>query len=240
MDLISGLPDPPVGGEKYDQDLSRSLTFRENVLITLSSVTPASSVFIILPAIIATVGGASAMALALASVVGITVALAYAELSSAFPITGGEYAFVARTLGKQIGFALFLLTLVSGVLIIGVIASGIGTYLGAIWSPLAGNWVGIVVVLITTVVACFQIRTNAWVTGLFLVIELLAVGVLARTRLYSRHPTRLHPLARSYPQRPRANDHCGVWRDCRSGDHGSLCAQRVRNGRLLLGGDQAG
>ncbi len=179
MDLISGLPDPPVGGEKYDQDLSRSLTFRENVLITLSSVTPASSVFIILPAIIATVGGASAMALALASVVGITVALAYAELSSAFPITGGEYAFVARTLGKQIGFALFLLTLVSGVLIIGVIASGIGTYLGAIWSPLAGNWVGIVVVLITTVVACFQIRTNAWVTGLFLVIELLAVGVLA-------------------------------------------------------------
>ena len=34
-------------GISYQQQLSRSLTMRENILITLSSVTPASSVFII-------------------------------------------------------------------------------------------------------------------------------------------------------------------------------------------------
>ena len=164
---------------KYKQDLSRSLTFRENMLITLSSVTPASSVFIIIPAVINGVGGASALAFAIAALVGVMVALCYAELSSAFPITGGEYAFVARTLGKPVGFALFVLSLVSGVFILGVIASGTGTYLGVVWGSLSGEWVGIAVIVVTAVVGCFQIRTNAWVTGVFLLIELAALIVLA-------------------------------------------------------------
>lgn len=164
---------------KYAQDLSRSLTFRENILITLSAVTPASSVFIIVPAAITGIGGASALAFAIAAVIGVTIALCYAELSSAFPITGGEYAFVARTLGKPAGFALFVLSLVSGVFILGVIASGAGQYLGVVWGSLSGSWVGILIVALTAVVACFRIRTNAWVTGIFLAIELAALTVLA-------------------------------------------------------------
>ncbi|MFL5818921.1 MAG: APC family permease [Conexibacter sp.] len=164
---------------KYKQDLSRSLTFRENVLITLSAVTPASSVFVIVPSVINGVGGASALAFAIAALVGVAVALCYAELSSAFPITGGEYAFVARTLGKPFGFALFLLSLVSGVFVLGVIASGAEIYLGAVWGSLSGEWVGIVVILAASVVGCFHIRANALVTGLFLAIELAAVTVLA-------------------------------------------------------------
>ncbi|WP_196809301.1 APC family permease [Conexibacter woesei] len=183
---VSGMKPPglvpaagPPGGAKYDQDLSRSLTFRENVLITLSAVTPASSVFVIVPSVINGVGGASALAFAIAALVGVAVALCYAELSSAFPITGGEYAFVARTLGKPVGFALFVLSLVSGVFVLGVIASGAEIYLGAVWPSLSGSWVGIVVVLVTAVVGCLNIRTNAWVTGVFLVIELAAVAVLS-------------------------------------------------------------
>ncbi len=163
---------------KYQQDLSRSLTFRENILITLSSVTPASSVFIIIPAVINGIGGASALAFAIAALVGVTVALCYAELSSAFPITGGEYAFVARTLGKPVGFALFVLSLVSGVFILGVIASGTGTYLGVVWGSLAGNWAGIAVIVLTAIVGCLRIRANAWVTGIFLALELAALTVL--------------------------------------------------------------
>jgi len=37
---------------EYRQELARSLTLRENILITLSTVTPASSVFIIIPSLI--------------------------------------------------------------------------------------------------------------------------------------------------------------------------------------------
>lgn len=175
----AGTKTPGVAPAKYDQDLSRSLTFRENILITLSAVTPASSVFVIVPSVINGVGGASALAFAIAALVGVAVAFCYAELSSAFPITGGEYAFVARTLGKPFGFALFLLSLVSGVFVLGVIASGAEIYLGVVWGSLSGEWVGIVVILAASVVGCFQIRANAWVTGVFLVIELAAVTVLA-------------------------------------------------------------
>jgi amino acid transporter len=172
-------PDPAGTAGKYRQDLARALSFRENILITLSSVTPASSVFIIVPAMIVAVGGASALAMAIAALVGVTVAFCYAELSSAFPITGGEYAFVARTLGKAAGFALFVLSIVSCVLIIAVIASGVGTYLGVLWGALGGTWVGILVIVLTAIVGCVQIRTNAWITGVFLLIEMAALVVLA-------------------------------------------------------------
>ena len=168
----------PAAG-KYKAELSRSLTVRENVLITLSAVTPASSLFVIAPVVISGVGGASVMVYVVAAVIGIAVALCYAELSSAYPITGGEYAFVARTLGKPIGFALFIQTLISSVLVTGVLAEGAGTYLAVLWPALDAKMVGIAIILATMIVACFSIRLNAWVTGIFLILEVAALAIVA-------------------------------------------------------------
>ncbi|MFJ8925640.1 APC family permease [Streptomyces sp. NPDC102364] len=167
------------GAPKYAQQLSRSLTFKENVLITLSAVTPASSVFIIVPSVVQGVGGASAIAFAVAALAGVFMAFCYAELSSRYPVTGGEYAFAARTLGRPTGFAMFVLALVGGIGILAVVALGTGDYLGVVWGSLHGKGVGVAVVLIATVVALFNIRTNAWVTGVFLFLELAALVVLA-------------------------------------------------------------
>ncbi len=179
-------------GVKYAQELSRSLTFRETILITLSAVTPASSVFIIVPSVVKGIGGASAIAFAIAAVIGVVVAFCYAELSSAFPITGGEYAFVARTLGKSYGFALFLLLLVNYSLIQAVLASGVGTYLGVLWKSMDSNWAGVAVLIAVAVVGCLGIKTNAWVTGIFLFIEIAALAVL--TVLGSVHITQPLPV----------------------------------------------
>ncbi|WP_216849424.1 APC family permease [Pimelobacter simplex] len=175
------LDDAPPGERpaRYEQQLARSLTMRENIMITLSSVTPASSVFIIVPAILLGVGGASVLTLALAAIAAVLVGVCYAELSATYPVTGGEYTWAARLLGRPAGFATFLLTLVSGILIISVIALGTGDYLGAAWSGLSGSWVGVAVIVLTTGVAVLDIRTNAWVTGLFLATEVLALVVLA-------------------------------------------------------------
>lgn len=164
---------------KYRAQLSRSLSFRENILVTLSAITPASSLFVIGPAVISGIGGAAVTAYAIAGLIGITVALCYAELSSAYPITGGEYAFVARTIGKASGFALFVQTLVSGVLVTAVIAAGAGTYLAVLWPNLNATTVGVVTIVATSVVGCFHIRLNAWVTGAFLILEVLALAALA-------------------------------------------------------------
>lgn len=164
---------------RYRGELSRSLSLRDNVLITLSGVTPASSVFVIGPAVIAGVGGGAVLTYVIAALIGITVALCYAELSSAFPITGGEYAFVARTMGKPSGFALLVLTIVSGVFVVAVIASGVGTYLAVLWPGVNGTLVGVITILLTTIVGCLTIHLNARVTGTFLILEVIALVVVA-------------------------------------------------------------
>lgn len=106
-------------------------------------------------------------------------ALCYAELSSAFPITGGEYAFAARTLGRSTGFALFALGPLGGVLTVAVIALGTGDYLGVVWGSLGGKRTGLAVIALASLVAVLGIRLNAWVTGVFLAVELAAIAVLA-------------------------------------------------------------
>ncbi len=179
-----GLPEDPVpapaegGSGSYKQELARSLTIRGNILITLSAVTPASSVFIIIPAVLVAIGGASFIAFVVAAFVGIFMAFCYAELASAFPIAGGEYSFVARVLGKATGFALFLMNALTNILIIGVIALGTGQYLAAAVAGADSKWVGVVVIVICAGVAVLNIRTNAWVTGTCLFFEMAALAVL--------------------------------------------------------------
>ncbi|WP_029366553.1 APC family permease [Mycobacterium sp. UM_WWY] len=175
-----GVPGPtPAGRVAYQQELHRALSMKENILITLSAVTPASSVFIIVPTILLGVGGASVLTMLVGGFAAIFVALCYAELSATYPITGGEYTWAARLLGKPAGFAIFMLTLVSAVLIIAVIALGTGEYLGVAWEGLGGKWIGVAVIVVTTFVALLNIRTNAWVTGIFLAVEIAAVAVVA-------------------------------------------------------------
>lgn len=172
---VSAAPPP---ADHYEQELSRSLSLTGNVLITLSAVTPASSVFIIIPAVLLAIGGASFLAFLGAAVVGVCMALCYAELSTAFPIAGGEFSWVGRILGKATGFALFLMNTLSLMMIIGVIALGTGEYLAAAFSAANSKWVGVAVIVICAFVAILNIRTNAWVTGIFLVLEMGALVVL--------------------------------------------------------------
>jgi len=151
----------------YKQELSRELTLRQNILITLSAVTPASSVFIIVPAVLLAVGGASVMAMALGGLVALFVGMCYAELSARYPISGGEYTWAARILGKPIGFAVMLLTLVTGVLIIAVVALGTGLYLGVAVSGLSGSGVGLAVIVLSTIVAALRINAGPTPTAVF-------------------------------------------------------------------------
>jgi hypothetical protein len=91
--------DPPPGSapievERYEQELSRQLGMLGSIALTLSSVTPASSVFIIVPFIILTAGTGSFLAMVLAAVIGVFMAYCWAELSAAFLIAGGDYALI--------------------------------------------------------------------------------------------------------------------------------------------------
>ncbi|TPN18137.1 APC family permease [Mesorhizobium sp. B2-3-3] len=158
--------------------LDRALNALGTLMIVLSAVTPASSVFIIVPGVIALAGTGSFLSFVLAAVIGLFMAFVYAELSSAYPIAGGEYTMIGRTLGRFWGFVTLVLVFVSIVLIVAVIALGVGTYLGVLIPNLSPQWVGVVTIALAGTVAAMRIKLNAFVTGIFLGIEMLALLIL--------------------------------------------------------------
>ena len=167
-----------IPGTTYTQELSRSLTLLDNVMITLSSVSPASSVFIITPTLILGLAGGSVLAMVIGAVIGIFVAVCYGEVASAYPLTGGEYTWAARLLGKPAGFAIFLLSLVSATLILSIFAVGMLSLLPVISSSLSATWLVFVILGITTVISCLTIKANAFVTGTCLALEVIAIATL--------------------------------------------------------------
>lgn len=158
--------------------LDRGLSMMGTLFIVLSAVTPASSVFIIVPGVIALAGTGSFLSFVVAAVIGLCMAFVYAELSSAYPMAGGEYTMIGRTLGKTAGFITMVLVFVSIILIVAVVAFGVGGYLGVLIPGLNPLTVSIVTIAIATVIAIMNIKVNALVTGIFLGVELVALLIL--------------------------------------------------------------
>src|SRR5271168_3026418 len=96
--------------------LKRSMRVVGALLLTLSAITPASSVFVIVPLVFAQAGTGAFVSMAITALLSLPVAYVYAELSSAFPIAGGEYSMVGKTLGPGAGFATLALTAVGNML----------------------------------------------------------------------------------------------------------------------------
>ncbi|KQY09870.1 amino acid transporter [Mycobacterium sp. Root135] len=170
---------PPADAPTYDGTLSRSLGVGGNVLITLSGISPASSVFVLGGAALGAYGTGVFWGFAIAGVISILIAYCYAELASRHPVAGGDYSLVSRTLGPSAGVAVFFVGLVTLPLIVAVFALGVADYLGVAIGGLDPVWTAVVVTLLATGTACLNIRTNAWVTGAFLFIEMAALALLS-------------------------------------------------------------
>ncbi|NUT09954.1 MAG: APC family permease [Nonomuraea sp.] len=148
------------------------------VMLTLSCITPASSLFIIVPEVLAGQGSGAVVALLAGLVVSAGIGCCYAELGTLTPSSGGEYAMVNRLLGRFAGWITFGLSVALLVVIPPIIALGTADYLAdlvAIDRPLAGA----AVMLLATLLAVLDVRSNALITGVFLAVEVVAAGVVA-------------------------------------------------------------
>ncbi|MCB4860274.1 APC family permease [Sphingobium sp. PNB] len=165
------LPDKPPA-------LARSLGVAGVLFLTLSATTPASSVFVIIPGMLQEAGTGAIWAMILASLICVTTAFIYAELSSAWPVAGGEYVAVAQTLGPMAGFVMLGVNVFNNVLFPPVAALGIASVMATVAPGLPAVPVAVAVMIGSTLVAILNIRVNAVITGLFLLVELAAVAVV--------------------------------------------------------------
>lgn len=176
--------------------LTRTLGVAGVLFLTLSATTPASSVFVIVPETLQIAGSGALIAMALAAIVSAATAFVYAELSSAWPLAGGEYVMVGRTLGPMAGFVMLAVNLINNLLFPAVIGLGLSEILAVVWPGLPVVPVAIAMVALATVTAILHIRVNAWLTGVFLALELAAVLVVVAFGLWE--PVRpLLPLVAS-------------------------------------------
>ncbi|WP_042378101.1 APC family permease [Streptacidiphilus melanogenes] len=159
-------------------ELPRSLGVLGAVMLTLSCVTPASSLFIVVPPLLMTLGSGTVQALLIAAALSLGVGLCYAELGTLVPSAGGEYSIVGQLLGRMTGWLVFVISIVSLVVIPPIIALGTADYIGSI-VHVDARYAGAVVMLIAVCVGVLDIKSNALITGIFLGIELLAAGLVS-------------------------------------------------------------
>lgn len=160
------------------QKLKRSIGVVGGTLLTLSCVTPASTLFVVVPDLFGSLGTATALTIAIGSLLCIAVAFCYSELGTLIPSAGGEYAMVSTLAGRLAGWLVFVLSLLVVVIVPPVIAMGTADYLAPV-VHLDPAMTGAGVMLLATLAGLLDLRANAWITGIFLVLEVVAAGVVA-------------------------------------------------------------
>ncbi|MEU8588057.1 APC family permease [Streptomyces sp. NPDC048664] len=160
------------------QKLKRSIGVVGGTLLTLSCVTPASTLFVVVPDLFGSLGTATALAIAIGSLLCVAVAFCYSELGTLIPSAGGEYAMVSTLAGRLAGWLVFVLSLLVVMIVPPVIAMGTADYLAPL-VHLDPAMTGAGVMLLATLAGLLDLRANAWITGIFLVLEVVAAGVVA-------------------------------------------------------------
>ncbi|MGE7955587.1 APC family permease [Pseudomonas sp. NPDC089530] len=159
--------------------LKPTLSVFDVVAITVSGVTPASSVFVIAPFAIHQAGSGVFLAFVMAGLLALMFAFCYAELGRAHNSAGGEYVYAKRVFGGLAGYATFLTVLVMLLFIPPVLATGAATYLNnALGTHFDSQTVALVIVICSYALGILNIKLNAWITGTCLLLEVAALLVI--------------------------------------------------------------
>ncbi|MFF3956950.1 APC family permease [Streptomyces sp. NPDC001890] len=160
------------------QKLKRSIGVVGGTLLTLSCVTPASTLFVVVPDLFSSLGTYTALTIAIGSLLCIAVAFCYSELGTLIPSAGGEYAMVSTMAGRLAGWLVFVLSLLVVMIVPPVIAMGTADYLAPL-VHIPASVAGAGVMVLATLAGLLDLRANAWITGIFLVLEVIAAAVVA-------------------------------------------------------------
>lgn len=160
------------------RQLRRSLSTFGMLMLTLSCLSPAFSIYGIGVDVLQHAGGAAAGLFVVAMVAAVIWAFVYAELGSAYPCAGGDYVGISNILGPCIGFvALVIWVAISGPAA-AFEAQVVATYVKDLIPGLSHALITAVSLAAALLVALMAVRASALVTGFFLAVEMLVVLVL--------------------------------------------------------------
>ena len=155
--------------------LKRSMTGKGSIVFALSWISPAWAVFIGAPVIIQQAGTFVIVALLIAALIGIAMSGIAAELASAFAHAGGDITYVGKTLGPSARFAVIALLMVGNPAGQALMALTVGTMVHSLAPQLPQIPVALLAIAAAAGLAALSTQVNILVTGLFLLLELVAV-----------------------------------------------------------------
>lgn len=160
---------------------TRSLSGFGVAILTLSILSPGVSVFVSGGTIIQQAGSAAIAAFLVGSLITYVQTGLIAELGSAYPTAGCDYAAVGYAIGDWAAGTTYIAGIVSMPLFLNTSAVGIAIYLRPLFPGLHEDLITTVTIAVCTTLAMLNIRSNERITGLFLLIEvvaLLLVGII--------------------------------------------------------------
>jgi amino acid transporter len=167
---------------------SRSLSGFGVIVLTLSVLSPGVSTFVTGGSIIQLVGSGAVLAFLLGSVVNYCQTSLSAELGAAYPTAGYDYAAIGHALGDWAGALTYLAALFTLPLFLNTSAVGIAIYLQPLLPTLDTNTVTFITVGVVTVLSLFNIRSSEAITGLFMLIEIAALLLVAALGVFHAQP----------------------------------------------------
>ncbi len=159
--------------------LRRQMSGVDGLLVTLAGLSPSIGVFVVGSDVIHMVGSGAVICFLAAVILGIAMASIYAELGSAIPSAGGEYAIAGRLLGADAGFAMLSINLFGLGLAMSLSSLGVAGYLQAAVPGLPSIPTALGLVVVVTGLAVLSIRANALATGVLLGCEMASLAAVA-------------------------------------------------------------
>ena len=173
--------DAQTGGEAADAPpkFARSLSGFGVLVLTLSVLSPGVSIFVSGGTILQEAGSAAIAAFLLGTLINYCQTSMAAELGSAYPTAGYDYAAVGYAIGDWAGGTTYIAGLFTLPLFLNTSAVGIAIYLKPLFPSLNEDLITYITVAVCTALAMLNIRSSERITGLFLLIEVVALLLVA-------------------------------------------------------------
>src|SRR5947209_5147361 len=184
---------------------TRSLSGFGVIILTLSVLSPGVSVLVSGGPILQAAGTGTVIAFMFGALVCYCQTSMIAELGAAYPTAGYDYASIGHAIGDWAGATTYIASIASVPLFLNTSAVGIAIYLSPFGMPLSGNAITFITVAVVTALALLNIRSNEAITGVFVLIEGVALLLIATVGIVHIHPGSLAAVV--HPMRLDA----GVW-----------------------------